>query len=234
MTRRSAIITLWIILLSSSGLSQSATEPQRPVVVESAFNVERSTFRTDTVKVWWIIILKNPNTDYYYYRPHITITARDTNGEVLGNKEKDFPAIPPGGTIAYGDDLEVIAEPAKLDYVVSKSGGRPTGTKPLDYRPFAPARVKVVKESYKTKVLGEVFNPYNKDIDALFGTVLFRDKAGKLIGGDTFYIKEVPAKGTKPFADDLWAGSVPANFATFDFLVFPTGLVDWEELVRSR
>lgn len=239
MKRTGTAAMLLCLILLGSGRStpaapQSSNEPQRIIIAESAFNIERSAFSSSRVKVWWILVLKNPNVDYYYYRPHITITARDSNGDVLGNKEKDFPAIPPGGTIAYGDDLEVIAVPGKLDYTISKSGGRATNTKPADYRPFVPLRVRVVKGAYNTKVLGEVFNPYDKDLDALFGTVLFRDKAGKLVGGDTFYIKDVPTRGTKPFANDLWSGAVPDSFSTFEFLVFPTSLVDWENIVRLR
>jgi hypothetical protein len=66
----------------------------------------------------------------------------------------------------------------------------------------------------------------------LKGAVLFRDKSGKLLGGDLIFIRNLPAKGTKPFMERLYfKGAIPDKFDQFDFLVFPSPF-DWEKIVR--
>lgn len=52
---------------------------------------------------------------------------------------------------------------------------------------------------------------------------LFRDRAGRLPGGELFDIKNLPAQASKPFIEDLYfEGTRPRKFDKVELMVFPT------------
>ena len=216
----------------SNARTQEAAKPF--VVTESAFTIETTSISSTGLWMWWTAVFKNPNPGYYCAHPQVTVTARNSSGEVVGTYEKSMVAFfTPAGTIAYGDNLEVLEVPAKLEITPAKCYWTklPTGIKPLPE--FQARNVRLIPIQYRLKVSGEVINPLSQDIDSVMGAVLFRDQSGKLLGGDLFYIKNIPAQATKPFMDDLLdRGAIPRRYDKFEFMVFPTSLINYDRLLQ--
>lgn len=236
--KSSVFISTLIILCAFShrvmplGQNRNATHAFQ--VVETAFNIERTSISGTGLWMWWAAVFKNPNPDYYCQHPKVTVTARDAKGEVVGTYEKDMNAfVIPGGRFAYGDNLEVTASPSKIDITPLPCNWRKIGTPTAKPVVFPTEKVKLSQTTYDWKVQGEVTNPLNVSIDRLNGALLFRDKVGKLLGGDFIYLKSLSANSTKPFMDKLYfKGAMPSQFDQFEFFAFPTSLFNWEESVR--
>jgi hypothetical protein len=223
---------LYLLLFSFNARTQEGAKPF--VVTESAFTVETTSISSTGLWMWWIAVFKNPNPDYYCAHPQVTVVARNREGQVKGTYDKSMVAFfTPSGTIAYGDNLEVLEVPAKLEIIPAKCYWTKltTGVKPLPE--FQARNVRLIPTQYRLKVAGEVINPLAQDIDSVMGAVLFRDQAGKLLGGDLFYIKNIPAQATKPFMDDLYdQGAIPRKYNKFEFMVFPTSLINYNQLLQ--
>lgn len=173
------------------------------------------------------------NPDYYCQSPEVTVTAREARDELVGTYDKNMGAfLAPGGVIAYGDNLEVTEMPAKIEITPARCYWKKVPMSSVRQLDFRPQKVRLFQTSLDWNVQGEITNPFDEDIEFLKGAVLFRDKSGKLLGGDLIFIRNLPAKGTKPFMERLYfKGAMPDKFDQFDFLVFPSSF-DWEKIVR--
>lgn len=230
-------LIIWTLVVASPAskntLGQDRSSAQKFLITENAFTVERTSSSGTGLWMWWIAVIRNPNPDYYCQSPAVTVTARDARDELVGTYDKNMGAfLAPGGVIAYGDNLEVTAMPAKIEITPARCYWKKvsmSSVRPLDFRP---QKVKLSQTRFDWNIQGEITNPFDEDIDFLKGAVLFRDKSGKLLGGDLVFIRNLPAKGTKPFMERLYfKGAMPEKFEQFDFLVFPSSF-DWEKIVR--
>lgn len=222
---------VWLLLLASVAGAQEAAKPF--AVTESAFTVENTSISSTGLWMWWTAVFKNPNPDYSCAHPQVTVTARNAKGEVVGTYDKSMVAFfVPGGVIAYGDNLEVLEVPAKVEITPVKCFWTRVPAGSAAFPVFQAANVKLIPTQYKLKVAGEVSNPLTESVDSVMGALLFRDQAGKLLGGELFYIKNLPAQGTKPFMEDLYfEGARPRKFEKVEFMVFPTSMT-YNKLTR--
>lgn len=201
----------------------------RPIVItESAYNMDTGFSRG---KLWWVVVMKNPNDHFFARRPEIRITAKSRDGHILAVKDKNFPEIPPGGELAYGDDLDPGEKPDSVTFDVTGGGFESTETRPADYSQRFEFRQPLLRcNSYNCRLTAEVFNPYGRDAD-LMGTILFRSAGGKLLGGDTFFIKQVPAHSTRAFDTSLWINQ-PDGTARTELSAFCGLLAHWDDLIK--
>jgi hypothetical protein len=224
-----------ILCLSLFSVKAGAQELAKPFVVsESAFTVEYTSISSTGLWMWWTAVLKNPNPDYTCAHPQVTVTARNGKGEVVGTYDKSMVAFfVPGGVIAYGDNLEVLEVPAKIEITPVKCFWTKMPTASSALPTFQAANVKLIPTRNRMKVAGEVINPLPESVDSVMGALLFRDQAGKLFSGELFYIKNLPARGTKPFMEDLYFdGARPRNYDKVEFMVFPTSSMNYGSLLR--
>jgi hypothetical protein len=205
-----------------------AQQPSPIVITETAYNMDAGSSRG---KLWWVVVMKNPNEHFFARRPEIRITAKSRSGQVLAVKDKNFPEIPPGGELAYGDDLEPGEQPYSVTFDLTGGGFEPTATGPSDYQQRFEFRQPLLRcNSYNCRLTAEVFNPYGREAD-LMGTILFRSAGGKLLGGDTFFIKQVPPRSTRAFDTSLWINQ-PEGTARTELFAFCGLLAHWDDLVK--
>jgi hypothetical protein len=223
--KRIPFIGTLLLLASQCVVAQQA----RPIVItESAYNMDTGFSRG---KLWWVVVMKNPNEHFFARRPEIRITAKSRDGHILAVKDKNFPEIPPGGELAYGDDLDPGEKPDSITFDVTGGGFERTETGPADYSLRFEFRQPLLRcNSYNCRLTAEVFNPYGRDAD-LMGTILFRSAAGKLLGGDTFFIKQVAARSTRAFDTSLWINQ-PEGTARTELSAFCGWLGHWDDLIK--
>src|SRR5258708_27458087 len=99
--KRGPSIVLLVLVAASFAHAQQAARPI--VITETAYNMDTGISRG---KLWWVVVMKNPNEHFFARRPEIRITAKSRDGYILAVKDKNFPEIAPGGELAYGDDLD--------------------------------------------------------------------------------------------------------------------------------
>jgi hypothetical protein len=229
--RLKPILLTIVLVLAAVGIGSraSAQESPRPIVIsERAYNMDLGFSRG---KLWWVVIMKNPNEHFFARRPEIRITARSRDGHILAVKDKNFPEIPPGGELAYGDDLDPGEKPDSIAFEVTGGGFERTDTQPIDYSQRFEFRQPLLRcNSYNCRLTAEVFNPYRRDAD-LMGTILFRSADGKLLAGDTFFIKQVPARASRAFDTSLWINQ-PEGTARTELSAFCGSLAHWDDLIK--
>lgn len=213
------------LLLLPLLVTQAQTPQPSPLVAaETAFNLEETFISKTGLWMWWIARIRNPNLDAYCEHPSVTVTARNAKGEVVGTYDKNLVAfLGPGAVIAYVDNLEVLEPPAKVEVTHARCswGRQPAGVPAAP--DFGASGVKLIPVGGRYKVAGEVTNPLAWEVQSVNGAVLFRDSAGKLLGGEVFYIRNLPARSSKPFMEDLYFdGAWPHRFDKVEFMVFPT------------
>lgn len=198
---------------------------------QSALLITEKTFVFDGYKVWWTIVIRNPNNAFFARQPRILITARDADGAVIASKDKTFPGLPPGLNLPYGDDLDTAKlKPSRIDFTVVDGKFEKTSTSPSDYKPFEfkGSRLRC-SDSGHCRITGDLFNPYAKQAN-LMATILFRDESGALVGGDTFFIRDVPPLTSRPFDDFLWV-SPPESSAKMELYAFCGWTANWDDLL---
>lgn len=223
--KRIPVIGAILLVATCSVIAQQA----RPIIItESAYNMDTGFSRG---KLWWVVVMKNPNDHFFARRPKIRITAKSRDGHILAVKDKSFPEIAPGGELAYGDDLEPGEKPHSVTFDVTGGGFEWTETRPSDYSQRFEFRQPLLRcNSYNCRLTSEIFNPYSRDAD-LMGTILFRSASGKLLGGDTFFIKQVRARSTRAFDTSLWV-TQPEGTARTELSAFCGLLAHWDDLIK--
>jgi hypothetical protein len=173
----------------------------------------------DTFYIQYAIIVKNPNTERAVEFPKVRITARDTNGEVLGTEDIVGSSILPGETwysAFQGPSIDSKPEIVEFEIIQPSSG---------DW--VLPDRIDNVGTSLSVekptkredKIVGEIFNPNNFDINSVAVVVLFRDDTGNLIAGETTYTDKINAGGKIPFELSLWGAEeyITDNFEVYAY-----------------
>lgn len=169
-------------------------------------------------------MFNNPNPQHYCPYPAVTVTARDSRGNVVGTYDKNMVALMlPNAKIAYGDNLEVLNVPASIEITPVPCNWRRYAEESIPDFKVTNGRVVQVGDAYK--VSGEVYNPLSDFVDSLNCAVLFRDEKGRLLGNELLYIKNIPSRATKPFMADLYfQGAWPKNFSAVEIIAFPSSL----------
>lgn len=168
------------------------TVPPLPTV--KALELGKSGFGQDDTSVGYGFMLTNPNTEFAIDFSEYQLAAYDTNGVVVETQTGYIDLLLPGQTMGIAgelwldegeiiDRLEIRVEDGRA--VVTDIVGGLT-TKNAAYQP----------DDYYPKVVGEVINPFDHEVDDFQIYALLYDAAGNIIGGGNTYASYVPANGT--------------------------------------
>jgi hypothetical protein len=184
-------------------------------LVDSGYTVKDG---YDTLYIQYGFIVKNPNTERAVEYPKIRLKARDADGAVLGTDEIVGSSILPGGTwYSAFQGPSVDSTPATVEFEI---------VQPNDSDWIAPDRVDnpggplAVENPTKRsdKIVGEVSNHNDFDINSAAVVVLFRDDSGKLLAGDTTYTGNISAGSKAAFELSLFG--VDETYITDHFEVY--------------
>jgi len=167
-------------------------------LAESGYTVKDGSY------IQYAFIVKNPNMEKGVEFPKVRLTARDADGGVLATEDIVGSAIMPGGTwynafqgpsvdqMPASVDFEII-EPNERDWVapekIAKEGMVLTVENPM---------------KRENKIVGEISNASDANVDSARVVVLFRDENGKLLAGESTFTDKIMAGGQTPFEISFW------------------------------
>jgi len=201
---------------SGAGSTATAQGPLPPELMDSGYAVKDG---IDTYYIQYAIMVKNPNADKAVMFPTVRLTARDADGAVLGTDEIIGMYILPGETwYSAFQGPSVDSEPASVDFEIVQPDESDWVSPDSIQSAGKPLTVEnPVKRN--DKIVGEISNPNDFDVESAAVVVFFRDGSGKLLAGDTTYTDKVPAGGKIAFEISLWEeeGYITDNFEVYSY-----------------
>lgn len=190
--------------------------PSKPLeLIESGYAIKNG---YDKFYVQYAVIVKNPNAEKGVRFPKIRITAKNANGEILGTSDIVGKEILPDGMwYSAFQGCSTDEEPATVDFELIQPGG--SDWVPSELLDHSGEELLVENPVRRNdKIVGEISNPNDYDIDGAGVTVLFRDESGKLLAGETSYTDKITANGKIPF-ELLFLGGENQTYITDNFEV---------------
>ena len=197
--------------LTSKGISTPVAPPSPTASVVSPTPTTITTQKTEELELvdfgysissahnsylHYSIILRNPN-DIMVRFPSYKITAYSKEGKILGTSDNVRGYIYPNDILVFAglafsidevpERVEVEVQPIKENDKISI------------FEPYETLKIEGASENSKGNILGQVVNPNNKTYDSVFVVVAYRDKSGKLLGGNFTYVNNLPANGKTAF-----------------------------------
>ena len=123
----------------------------------------------------------------------VQITFESQDGEVVDSAEDYLAAVLPGTSVALAGQLMDADGVKKMTVQVLPGESEPLESKPAN---FTVSKVKSKVQEYSgVKTTASVSSPFTKDLEELQAVAVYRDKKGKVIGGDSTFINFIPAGG---------------------------------------
>lgn len=152
--------------------------------------------------VKYYVVLHNPNEGIAVELPAFRITARDAGGLLLGTEDQYLSIIYPGQDFVFGSQAFSVDEmPAKVEFEMLdaeeydlKNASTMEAYKPLE----------VVNAGLKSdKLLGEINNPNDYDIDTAVLVAICRNAVGEIVAIENTYVDDVKAGASTPFSTSV-------------------------------
>jgi adenylate cyclase class 2 len=203
-----------------------STAPQRQevrsfCVAELGWSSVGSQAESGRHLVLWAVVLENTNLRHYCEQPGIQITARDKDGQVVGTGDQVLHVFPPGARIAWASSMQVKSPPHTLEVAPKPADWYPTPAQPEEFPAFGYRGVRFLVRGRNCSVTGELTNPYPTPADEVAVTALFRDGQGRLVGGETAFVRGLPAHGSVPFQLNGQAPERAGPVASLDLVSIP-------------
>lgn len=150
--------------------------------------------------LYYSICIHNPNESFFVEFPTFRVTARDASNVLLGTEDQVLFSIYPQQDVWHAFmGFKVDEEPASVsvemlmpkDYNIKKI----SSVKQPTYIPLTAINY----AQRGDKIVGEIKNDNDYEISQAIVTVVYRDKNGNLLGGDSTFVDSIPANGTAPF-----------------------------------
>lgn len=166
--------------------------------------------------LYYSIKLYNPNNEKAIELPQFRVTARNDAGEILATEEQTLSVIYPEQEFVYASQaFDVDEAPAKVDVeVLEPNDYNIKNVSVLDHPNYVP--LKAVNTAMRAdRLVGEIQNDNDYDLDSAIVTVIFRDENGKLIGGESTFVDSVKANSTTPFDMFLYQDFITTNYEVY-------------------
>lgn len=160
--------------------------------------------------------IHNPNNDYAVQFPTIRVTARDVEGILLGTEDQTMNIVYPG------QDLETMwqmcsVEEDPTDITVELLEPEDYGivkTVKLDHPEYKD--LEIINPAVKgSKVVCEVSNPNDYDIDGAAVFVVFKNDSDEVVGGTFTFTDKISAGSSVPVEFSYVSGETTDNFEMF-------------------
>jgi hypothetical protein len=227
--RLAGLLTLGI-LSSASVLGQFGRDPIATSIVETGYSVLSS--NVGQLKVNVVVVAANPFEDKFCSHPTVKVTLRSADGSIITTRELSSAGIPPKGKIAFAQTIYAEENPAKVEFRGLDGSFEPTIYRAGEFLPFELMNVRIRESGVGLKVTGEIKNPYPAET-GVWITFLYRDGAGKILGGDTHYESTILTGEPTPF-EMLVNPTEISGIKSIDKLVFDHNNFQssWRPLLR--
>lgn len=218
LTRREFVFVTGTALLGLSGCtgqtqemgSNQVNEPATTDAVSEAepidLEVVESGFYFDSYgSAHFAAIVSNPNSSWAAENIHVTVAARDSDGNVVDTLEDYITLMFPDGQTAICGDMGAPESTASLEVTtsVSSSGWTKQDITQKDFYDQLPITniTESIDEWGETTVAGEIANNTEGAFSGTRIQVVFRNADGGIVGGAYTYVNgELAAGSTAPFS----------------------------------
>ena len=158
----------------------------------------------------------NPNTDLAILYPTVRITARDASGALLGTQDQTLSTIYPQQDFWYsGQLLQVDEAPSSVEFtIVQPDDYNIVSASTLEQSTFTPLSVESTA-MHSERLVGEVVNKNNFDLDMIVVAVVFRNEDGDIIGGESTFVDKLPSSGSVPFDMPIHSEFANCNYEVY-------------------
>lgn len=179
-------------------------------IAESGYTMIEGGFLYCSVKV------HNPNTDLAILYPTIRITARDASGALLGTQDQTLSTIYPQQDFWYsGQLLQVDEAPSSVEFTIVQPDDYnivPAST--LEQSTFTSLSVESTA-MHSERLVGEVVNKNDFDLDMIVVAAVFRNEDGDIIGGESTFVDKLPSSGSVPFDMPIHSEFANCNYEVY-------------------
>lgn len=179
-------------------------------IAESGYTMIEGGFLYCSVKV------HNPNTDLAILYPTVRITARDAGGALLGTQDQTLSTIYPQQDFWYsGQLLQVDEAPSSIEFTIVQPDDYnivPAST--LEQSTFTPLSVESTA-MHSERLVGEVVNKNDFNLDMIVVAVVFRNEDGDIIGGESTFVDKLPSSGSVPFDMPIHSEFANCNYEVY-------------------
>lgn len=152
--------------------------------------------------LYYGVVLYNPNETIAYTFPSFRVSAKDSDGILLGTCDETKSVLYPKQTLAFAGQAfkcEEIPKDVEIE-VLNAEEYQLKNANTLEipnYKDF-----EIVNSAIRdgNKVVGEISNPNDFDFSQVLVTVIFRDADGKICGGNFTFVDDLKAGNTAPFS----------------------------------
>lgn len=166
--------------------------------------------------VYYSVNIYNPNENKAIEFPVFRITARNDAGELLATEEQTLSIIYPQQNFVYASqafDVDEVPANVEID-VLEPKDYQIRNVSTLDNPEYIP--LDVINTTFRTdRIVGEIQNNNDYDLDSAVVTVIFRDDNGKLVGGTSTFVDSLKANSTTPFDISIHQEFVTDNFEVY-------------------
>lgn len=196
--------------------------PDIPISAESEFlslEIKESAYIMRKGYLYCVAVVHNPNADLSVKFPAFRITARDSDGLILGTSDQVLSDIYPTRDFYYaGLAFKVDEVPGSVEFeVLSPSDYNILKTHELE-RPDHISLTAFNSVIRGEHVLGEISNENDYDISSAIVTVVFRDADGNLVSGDSTFISDIPGSGSSPFDLKVDKSFIADSFEVYSYM----------------
>lgn len=179
-------------------------------IAESGYTMIEGGFLYCSVKV------HNPNTDLAILYPTVRITARDAGGALLGTQDQTLSTIYPQQDFWYsGQLLQVDEAPSSVEFtIVQPDDYNIVSASTLEQSTFTPLLVESVA-MHSERLVGEVVNKNDFDLDMIVVAAVFRNEDGDIIGGESTFVDKLPSSGSVPFDMPIHSEFAKCNYEVY-------------------
>ena len=158
----------------------------------------------------------NPNTDLAVLYPTVRITARDSSGTLLGTQDQTLSTIYPQQDFWYsGQLLQVDEAPSSVEFtIVQPDDYNIVSASTLEQSTFTPLLVESVA-MHSERLVGEVVNKNDFDLDMIVVAAVFRNEDGDIIGGESTFVDKLPSSGSVPFDMPIHSEFAKCNYEVY-------------------
>lgn len=179
-------------------------------IAESGYTMIESGFLYCSVKV------HNPNTDLAILSPTVRVTARDASGALLGTQDQTLSTIYPQQDFWYsGQFLQVDTAPSSVEFtIVQPDDYNIVSPSTLEQSAFTPLSVENTA-MHSERLVGEVVNKNDFDLDMIVVAAVFRNESGDLIGGESTFVDKLSSSGSVPFDMPIHSEFANCNYEVY-------------------
>ena len=150
----------------------------------------------------YYVVLHNPNESIVVEHPSFRITARDGEGNLLETTDQTISVVYPGQDFFFGSQafsLDTMPDSIEFEILDAKDYNLKDISIMHEFK-----QLEVVNTNAGSdKLLGEISNPNDYDIDRVVVVAIYRNASGEVIGIENTYVKDVKAGTTTPFSDGV-------------------------------